>query len=202
MWHRFLAPFVALASLFYSPSYTHVVDHTQASIVRVTGTKEVETIMGTMVGEYVCSGEVIAPHRVLTANHCLGDHMRADGASVRLVIRASAAYDLALLDVDTAKPALMLRDTPVVRFEHLTALGYAFGWEWITVLDVRALMVDVQPYPEAAPGLIVQPGYIGGMSGGPVVDNYGRMVGIVQQTNEGIGYGVSTLLIRAFLLGA
>jgi hypothetical protein len=39
------------------------------------------------------------------------------------------------------------------------------------------------------------------MSGGPITDYQGRVVGIIQQTNEGIGYGVNALTIRTFLLG-
>ena len=94
-----------------------------------------------------------------------------------------------------------MRDDPVVKFEDLTAIGYAFGWDQALVLDVKVLLVSKAPVDNDTPGIIVRPGYIGGMSGGPVVDMNGQMVGIVQQANSGVGYGVPILIIRAFLLG-
>ncbi len=44
--------------------------------------------------------------------------------------------------------------------------------------------------------------FIGGMSGGPVVDDRGRMVSMVQQGKDGISAGVGVAVIRAFLLQA
>lgn len=197
--HYLLIPVLALYSFFIPArtSYTRMIDRVSSSIVRITGDKLWE---GETRVNYICSGEVIAIHRVLTAAHCVGEHMRADGIPATVVAQ-DPYYDLALLVADTDKPPLILRDYPVQRFEQLTGIGYAWGFNRLTALTGQAFLLNISPGDKIAPGTLVQAQYIGGMSGGPVVDYNGHMVGIVQQSNTGIGFGVSTQLIRAFLLG-
>lgn len=201
MFHALLAFLVIIASLFHTPTYPEVINRVQASVVRVTGEMDVDTFFGPMHGSYTCTGEVIALNRVLTAGHCIGERILADGVPIKGVLASDAYYDLALLDVSTQKPFLTFRDEPVQRFEKVSALGYAFGFTQISVLDERVFLVNAIP-PDSGnlPKILVQPGYIGGMSGGPVVDANGQMVGIVQQTGDNIGLGVGVLIIRAFLL--
>jgi S1-C subfamily serine protease len=199
--HKLLSILLAFISLFHSPTYTQVVDKAQASVIRITGEMDVMTFFGPMHGSYSCTGEVVAPHRVLTAAHCNGDKMLADGLQVK-VIAYDKYFDLMLLDVPTEKPALIFRDTPVVRYEPLTAIGYAWGLDKLTVLPERPFLFNVIP-PEdpTAPKMLVTPGYVGGMSGGPVIDAAGLMVGIVQETGDGIGLGVDMTQIHAFMAG-
>ena len=45
-------------------------------------------------------------------------------------------------------------------------------------------------------------GFIGGMSGGPVFDINGDVVGVVQRGTEQIGYGVNTATLLEFLMEA
>src|SRR3990167_5164102 len=108
--HTILAPFIALTSLFSASPLTRMVDRVQSSVVRVTGERE--------TFHYICSGEVIAPARVLTAAHCLGGSMLADGQTVR-VLKVDEYYDLALLETITTKPRLAFRDVPVQRLETM-----------------------------------------------------------------------------------
>lgn len=194
---------LAILSLFpaCTDPYTHMVDRVSASIVKIRGEKDFDTFFGEVHGAYSCSGFVVAKHRVLTAAHCLGDNMTADGIAATPLI-ANEHYDLALLDVDTPKAPLEIRDRPVTRFEALTAIGYGFGWDQLSAVPVTVTIVNQRTEGDGAPGIITHGSYIGGMSGGPVVDIAGRVVGIVQQSDEGAGYGVGTLLIRAFLLEA
>jgi hypothetical protein len=109
--------------------------------------------------------------------------------------------DLALLSVPTEKPILALRPIPAHRFEHLTAIGFAFGIPQLSALQVSPFLLGVQaPGDDTSDlGMLVQPGYIPGMSGGPVVDADGLMVGMVQRANEGIGWGVEADVIWKFL---
>lgn len=204
MWHQLLTPFLLLLHLFQSPLtvYTHMVDRVSLSIVRITGDLEIDTPHGAQHISIVCTGEVVAPDRVLTAAHCLSNNLRVDG-QIASVLRISIATDLALLQTSSKKPPLALRDDSVQRFEPLTGIGYAYGWTVLTALHVTPTLIDYTPDPETAPGIFVQGAYIGGMSGGPVVDEQGYVVGVMQRYYDpGAGYGVGTVLIRALLVGA
>lgn len=192
-----LAPFKWVGNFFHQPA--SVVEIAQASLVRITGETETEGFFGPQRVRYSCSAFQIAPNRVLTAAHCVGEKMLGDGHGIR-VLKVDKYYDLALLQSE-GKPSLEFRDKPVSRFEKLTAIGYAFGWTKLSTLNVTVLIENYAVQADAPVGIIVQGGYIGGMSGGPVVDDAGAVVSVVQRGSAQIGYGVSTLLVRAFLLG-
>jgi hypothetical protein len=172
-------------------------------VVRITGSQIRLTEDGPVLAHYVCSGEVIAPTLVLTVNHCVSEDMLIDGMKSDGIVRVDLWYDLALIRVHTGKPSLPLRDTPLTRFEPLTAIGYAEGFNTLTALEVKPVILNFTPdLTHLAPGIFTIPGYLGGMSGGPVVDANGEMVSICQRhTDEGLGYGVGMLIIHAFMLG-
>ncbi len=196
MLHKILVPLALLAAFFHGPTYTQVVEKAQTSVLHILGSV---TDDDGNVGHYSCTGFAIAKRRVLTAAHCNGKDMTADGIHA-ILLKADVQSDLMLLEVGTGRKPMTFRDTPVVRFEELTAIGYGYGWHYLTVLTVHPILVDVT-VEGMAPGMFVQGGYIGGMSGGPVIDMDGYVVGIVQRTSEGVGYGVTALTIKAFLLG-
>ncbi len=208
--HKLLVPFIALSTLFHphTDAYTKMVDRVELSVVRITGEMSRLTEDGLIHGTYTCTGEVIAPGKVLTAAHCVNgdpDTMKAD-ETVFSVVKADEDLDLALVSVEThQKPALKLRALPVYRFEHLTAIGYAYGYTKMSVLTEIVFLLHDNPWvkgdSDIYPGIIVQGGYIGGMSGGPVVDAKGLQVSMVQRGNEFIGYGVDAQTIREFLKG-
>lgn len=185
-------------------AHTRMLDVVASSVVRIGGQRDVRMPTGQIATfEYVCTGEVIGVHRVLTAAHCLGDVITADGLPVKVLAR-NEDVDLMLLDTPTTKPAMPLRDATVVRRELVTGVGYGYGLSTLTVLDATVILVD-RPSPFAddptPPGITVDRSWLHGMSGGPLVDLDGQMVGILQETDGHTGYGVGTLIIRAFLLG-
>ncbi len=199
-----LLPFILFASLFHSHAtmQSRLVGRTTSSIVRITGQATVvDPFRGFVQAQYVCTGEVIAPKRVLTAAHCLGEQMRADGVLVK-VIDFDKYYDLALVAVDTDKPSLTFRDYEAELYEPLIAIGYAQGYPVVTAMNVHPVQVNLIPYPGLPVGILVQGDYIEGMSGGPVIDMDGDMVGMVQRhLDDSVGFGVGATIIRAFLLG-
>lgn len=180
-----LVPLLALLALF-RPSYESTITRVEHSIVRVTNS----------AGS--CTGFVVARNRVLTAQHCVGESMKAGEYPVNAVV-ADEVLDLALLRVIATQEPLQLRDTVVQPFEELTAIGYAFDFPRVMALSVRAVIVGIAPSPAMVPGLLVQGESIGGMSGGPIVDRDGRVVGMVQRGNAGTGYGVMVDAMREFL---
>lgn len=171
---------------------TPVVDQAAKSVYLIHAQKE--------MGRIACTGFLIADERVMTAAHCVGEQMTVAGLAVT-DIASDTYYDLALLTVPIHDTPFQFRDVPVSRFEWLAALGHAYGWQRLTIFHVRVYHLDLTPAEGMRPGLLVKPGYIGGMSGGPLVDSEGRVAGIIQASNRDLGYGISVTLIRAFLVG-
>lgn len=137
------------------------------------------------------------PRTVATAYHCVASGLRPlvrfrDGSDAPgRVIARDPAHDLALVEVDTRLPGLPLRaDTPAVG-EPLYALGHPFGQatggklENLLVWSVsRGIVSGVGPWlvQTDAP---MNPGN----SGGPLVDEQGRVIGIVSRKIDGDGIG-------------
>ncbi len=193
MLHRLLTPLVLLAHLFQSTPYEQMITRVQMSVVRIDVAAD--------EGQGTCTGEVVAPGRVLTAAHCLGEVILADGQSAQ-PIAIDEGNDLLLLAAQVARPPLPLCMTPTEKYQPLTAMGYAWGWSRMAVLRVVAMWMHYTPDANSfAPGLFTDGGYIGGMSGGPVVSDEGCQVGIVQRTSPDgkVGYGVENDTIAEFL---
>lgn len=211
MFKALLAPLLAFSLAIPSPDQLFpwrffgptVIEQTSSAVVRITASKEVETFFGTVNANVVCSGFVIAPQRVLTAQHCVADNMQADGKKV-VVLKTDEFLDLALLYVKglQREPLTIGNRTPELE-EMLTAVGYAEGFTKLTVMTVQVKIVDYTPWPEVPPSTWVMPTYVGGMSGGPVVDASGAVVSIVQAgtLSGSMGFGVGTQLIHGFLVG-
>lgn len=130
-------------------------------------------------------------------------NMFGDGHPLRL-LKVDEYYDLALYeDLLLIKPAFPIREYPVSVGEEVWALGYAHSWNIILVMKDEVLLPSFSATMNVPPGLILRPGFAVGMSGGPIIDADNQLVGVIQRVigQENLGYGVGTLLIRAFLLG-
>jgi S1-C subfamily serine protease len=200
MFKFLLAPFLAFASIF-SQSEIELIDRVSESVVQIHGKATAMTFFGPTEYSYSCSGFVIAKDRVLTDEHCLGEDMTVDGISPVVIQKSVEAVDLALLNIHTDKPALTFRTTEVKRFSTVYSIGHGYGWKSITALKHRLLLFRNSPAEGYTPGLIVEGPFIGGMSGGPIVDEDGDVIGIVQASNQEIGYGVGWNVIGEFLAG-
>ena len=155
----------------------------------------------------------------LTASHCIIDgemgfwkeaipNVTTQGVfKVVRVVKRSIALDLALLEGDLGFPALAPGAEPKHGHE-LISIGYAFGEPkpWLFSSIVAAIK-DGQSYGVHRRILFKDNQDQGGMSGGPVLDKYGRVVSMVQAgvavngrlTN--VSYGTSIKQLREFARG-
>lgn len=153
----------------------------------------------------------------LTAAHCLGEDMRMwkettpgigmqhtfDVVTVR---KSSRELDVAVLEATEGLAAIPRGQNPV-RGNEVASIGYAFGEEAPFILSsITASVKTVRAYSRARLIILKDNQDIGGMSGGPVVDTRGKLVGMVQMginTNNGqqtnIAYGTAVSDIYAFV---
>lgn len=166
---------------------TSPVDRVLQSIVKVTFKID--------EGNYhLCTGFVVdsARGRVLTVRHCVEDLpvVQVDGNDSTVM---STTESLALLAIPSmSKPALDIRNDTLPVGEPVQAFGFGWGEMFVFGRHVAAFSKDGQDV--ALDGPLAQ-----GMSGGPVVDGNGKVVGINQGTNEVIGILCGQNEIRKFL---
>jgi S1-C subfamily serine protease len=201
MFHKILASLLIAGSFIASQFVPQdPIEAASKSILRLSGIETVDTIFGREEGPYGCTAFAVAPRKFMTANHCVnGTQMKVDGRPF-LLLKADKKTDLAVLIVDIDVPALRLSKTLAHRGDEVTGVGYAFAFDKLSFSINRVLFTNydgggVVTYP----GMWVYGSYVGGMSGGPVLDQSGKVLGMVQQSNSGIGYGVEAGTIRDFL---
>lgn len=135
---------------------------------------------------------------VLTANHCFGHDIEGkdilvDNAPAKLVAR-DVKRDLMVLFVKGLdKPAIhMAKQNPHVGDEMASyGFGYALSKPLFRVTHASAIDTDETPNQ-----IITDTDFVAGQSGGPVVDENGDLVMIVQAGDGhglGIGWGVENI---------
>lgn len=110
--------------------------------------------------------------------------------------------DLAILDTSPIPPSefyeLELASTDVVATDKVVALGYP-GWGLGERLNIRPGEVTVITRKHGVPMIEVSQQLTQGMSGGPVVDQYGRVVGVIRSggPSEGRQFSVNAKELTA-----
>lgn len=154
-----------------------------------------------------CSGAVVddkagkdgSKDHVLTAAHCDGKEIYADGAAAK-VISKDTKKDLMVLEVDDlGKPALPLAKSNPKTGNEVASYGYGWGLER-PMFRTSHVSDDNTYIPEngiGGPFIVVDTQFVPGMSGGPVVNQAGEIVLIVQQGGGGVGIGVGAEVIKS-----
>lgn len=149
-----------------------------------------------------CSGFVVDTARkyIQTAAHCDGKEMWVDRVAAKVVSK-DTKKDLMILevkDLDPTRSALTLAASDPEIGQEVMSAGYGYALERPffrkSMVSDNAVMI-----PEGGiggPFIGVDSGFIGGQSGGPVVNHDGQVVSIVQRASDKLGIGVGASIIR------
>ena len=139
----------------------------------------------------------------MTAAHCVpgsyasegepADEPRIDGQPLT-VLYLSQELDLAIVQAKTKRPALAPRLTPLLVGNELGAYGYGYGGK--APLFRTATVSVFLPDELGNEWMMFDSALIGGMSGGPIVDRDGRVVGINVKSDglSGISLSIGQIL--------
>jgi hypothetical protein len=145
-----------------------------------------------------CSAFAIDTRKFMTAAHCIADKLKIDGHAA-FPVKIDEKVDLAVLVTDFTLSPLTFRQRPLALEEQVMGLGYGYSWKFPTPTKHEVIILKYSPFPDIYPGTWFLNGFIGGMSGGPIIDKDGQVVGIVQRSNSRNGYGVDVETILEFL---
>lgn len=143
-----------------------------------------------------CTGIQVGIRWVLTAKHCIppkefGVDIYVDGKVVR-VVKQNDAFALLQTDED-ASMIIPIRKEPVNVGEELWAVGNAYG------LGMHTLHRFVAALDGKSGHVITDGTFIPGMSGGPVVDVNGKLIGVIQSGTAEVGIACNAKEVLDFI---
>jgi S1-C subfamily serine protease len=135
---------------------------------------------------------------VLTAAHCDAEAGKAIYADQeRASVHAKdVKNDFMILNIpDTGRPSIKLAKHDPKQAEEVMSFGYGYGLEQ-PMARITHISIDRADIPElSGPYVVTDATFVGGQSGGPVVNALGELVMMVQRGSNsvGIGKGVETI---------
>ena len=180
---------ILLAVPVYATDWSAIINNVEQAIVYI------ETEDGT------CTGFVVDAKRkyVLTAAHCDGEKMWVDRVAGK-VISKDSKKDLMIVEVANLDPSrieLKIAQVEPKNGQEVVSAGYGYGLErpFFRKAMVSDTAVMIPEDGVGGPFIGVDSGFIGGQSGGPVVDDNGEVISIVQRASDKLGIGVSAKII-------
>jgi S1-C subfamily serine protease len=151
-----------------------------------------------------CTGFVVnvEKHYIMTAAHCDPHEGKlwADGV-LAVIVAKDSKKDLAIFEVkniDPSRPALKLATSNPKIGQDVMSIGYGMALE--RPFFRKAMISDTATQiPEegiGGPFIATDAAFVGGQSGGPVVNREGEVVMIVQRASNTVGIGVGADIIR------
>jgi len=134
---------------------------------------------------------------VMTAAHCKGPDLFVDNQVAKVIFK-DTKHDLMILLVDdTGRPALTIAKDDPEQGQEVVSYGFGaalskpmFRLAHVSIVDITIPDIDGGPF------VMIDAGYVGGQSGGPVINADGEVVSIVQRANGLLGIGVGAEIIR------
>lgn len=178
-----------LALPLKAQDWTSVVQHVMKSVVYIEN------------NEGACSGFVIDAERkyVLTAAHCDAEGSVWIDRVLGKIVSKDTKKDLAVYKVaelDPAHPAIKLSDKDPVIGQEVMSIGYGMALERPFFRKAMVSDTAVQIPDIGGPFIAVDAPFVGGQSGGPVVNADGEVTLIVQRASGTTGIGVSASIIK------
>ena len=146
-----------------------------------------------------CTGFTINTEKsyLLTAAHCGDVQIRIDGTPSIIMFKDERKDLMVLraLERELGPAIQMAKDDPKLG-DQVASYGYGFGLEKPMFRIAHVSQVNAPIEELSGPFFMIDSQYIGGQSGGPVVNERGELVSIVQRSTNGLGIGVGVETIR------
>jgi S1-C subfamily serine protease len=145
-----------------------------------------------------CTGFIIdsVKRHVLTASHCDGEKILADGTPTYKLYKDERKDLMVLRASQIEGPAVKMASAPPDRGDEVASMGFGFSLEDPLFRIAHVSNVGLEIESLSGPFNALDAQFIGGQSGGPVVNDKGELVMIVQRSASGLGIGVGVDVIK------